>query len=318
MTIVCYGNIRDFKFELKEIRSTITPAQGTVVDDVQAYAFLRLASNRLTRKIGARFLPYLETKTFSERADQITGRKWRINARRGTLYLPEPLLALPTLVSDGDGAAMTYSTDYVEDSPGQYPITALRLTGNGYPCTFGCKAWYALCACPAGVVSQVQLTGIWGFHPDYANAYVDSLDTVRDNPLTDTARLIHVTNVGGADELGRTPRFTPGQLIKMGSELALVNTTDDTADTLGVTRGANGTTKASHVQGTSITIFEPDERIQQACLRLAGFIYKRRGSYESENSNDLGTTIKFPGDLPPEVAGLVQDLIDDIWGGTSI
>lgn len=319
--IAPYSNVRDARFELRErsVDSSIQPQQGYNNDDVELYSYLRLPTARLTSQIGSRFVPIFETKTYSDRDDKNTGRSWRIDMRTGRVYPPEPLMAVPTLVTDGDGNALTYGTDFVEDPPGQYPAICFRLTAS-IPCVwFNCKTWWATYNWQPGQPSVMQITGIWGWHMDYNNAYVDTTDTVQDNPLTINSKTIHVVDVDGVDELGRSPRFTPGQLIKIEDELCLVNTTDKTLDTIGVTRGQNGTTAASHIKTTAITVFEPDDRIQQACRRWAAFDYKRRGHFSSSEFDSVaGVSMRYPTDAPTTVYGAIDELVTDIWGGEAI
>lgn len=308
MSLIPLANVRDARFELKETTA------NAVVHDVQMLGFLRQASDRFTAKLGMRFLPYLETKTYTTRVDVTTGRKWKILPYKGLLVLPETLLALPSLVTDGDGNALVYNTDYIEDPPGQYPITALRLLNQTtLPCSAGgCKSWYATQSCANGELSLTQITGVWGFHSDYANAYINTLDTVRDNPLTAVATTLTVTSITGVDAYGRTPRFSPGQLLKVENELlGVLSVHDDVVDTLTVLRGANGTTAAAHAQGTAIYTYEVDLPANQAALRWACYPYKRRGDYGmSTFDTNTGVYTKLPFDAPGDVIGIIEDYLD--------
>lgn len=320
--IAPYSNVRDVEFELRERNDASVAAIITLNDDsVRMLSYLRLATTRLTRQIGARFNPNLETKTFSFKADKFTGRAWAIDMRHGAIILPEPMLAEPTLMTDGDGNALTYGTDFVEDPPGQYPTTRfVFLTGS--PCLWaGCKTWWGTYTWTPTRQSMVQCTGIWGWNSDYNGAYIDSLDTVQNDPLTNSGKSITIHSVTGADEAGRIPRFSPGQLIKVGEELMLVNTTTPATSTgtLGVSRGQNGTTAVAHLKDAVISIFEPDEAVQQATKRSAAYDYKRRGAYaSSEFDATTGVASRYPADMPSTVLAIIDELSTEIWGGESI
>ncbi len=64
----------------------------------------------------------------------------------------------------------------------------------------------------------ISVTGVWGYHTDYGLAWVDSLDTVGNNPLSSSATTITVTNCAAADAYGNYPRINPGDLIQIDTE----------------------------------------------------------------------------------------------------
>lgn len=301
-----YSNVRDARFELKEGKNPINSAIPPVVDDVQMLGFLRMASERIVNMTELKFEPYVDTKTYGERGG------WRIGPNNGTLYLPEPLLAI-TQVTDGNGTVLVYGTDFMEDPPNIYPVTALKLLQVIWPVLGTCATWYNTC----GLVNQkslAQVTGIWGYHQDYPNAYADTFDTVQDHPLLAISTNMHVTDADGVDSYGRTPRFSPGQLLKVEDELLALRTVDTTTNILGVLRGANGTTAVDHPQNTAIDVYEVDFAIAQAVNRWAGYPYKRRGQYESSQFDaSSGVSINFPQATP----GDVLSILNEFMGGLS-
>src|SRR5690606_17765385 len=55
--------------------------------------------------------------------------------------------------------------------------------------------------------AAIQVAGIWGFHIQWPDAWVDTLDTVQDDPLTAATTTLTVTDSAGMDARGVTPRF---------------------------------------------------------------------------------------------------------------
>lgn len=114
---------------------------------------------------------------------------------------------------------------------------------------------------------SVTITGVWGF-ADYGYPYdwwVDTYDSVQDNPLSASATTITVTAAGDADAFGRA-RFLKGDLIRIENELIEV-TAVASATSLTVVRGIRGSTAVAHVQGTDITRWRVAEDIVEACLQ---------------------------------------------------
>jgi len=280
--MIPYANLRDLRFELREGETGVPQPTVVTNQDVQMMDFLRYATRRIDAMLRLPFIPYYATKTYGD------GTGWSISTVARRLGLPEPALSI-SAVTDGNGAALA---DSLYTTPGS-PITDLTLTDC-------CVSWYTTLGCQ---ISGASVTALWGYHSDYANAWIDTLDTVRDNPLSAGAKLITVQQATGADELGRTPRFAAGQLLRIGSEF--VEVLRVSGNTLGVRRGVNGTTAAEHLQGAAIDVFEVEPDIRQAALRWAAYPFKRRGDYTTSTFDGVQAT-NFPKDAPPEVYGILQ------------
>jgi hypothetical protein len=155
------------------------------------------------------------------------------------------------------------------------------------------------------IKGALSLKAFWGYHSNYANAFIDSLDTVLDNPLTANATQIHVDDVNGATEDLDTPRFQAGQLLRIGDELMLLlaaEAVQGNNDTLTVKRAYNGSVRAQHSQGASIKIFRPEETIVQACQRLVKWRYAQKDSDAFDRTYVAGTgVVSTPASLPADV-----------------
>ena len=108
------------------------------------------------------------------------------------LLLKEDLLELQSISNGDDSSINTSDVIQVADA-------VLRLT-NGTVFTYD-----------ETPVSAITVTGIWGYHPDWQNAWEDSGDSVQDASLSASATSITVTDA----DAGNSPRFQVGQLIRL-------------------------------------------------------------------------------------------------------
>jgi hypothetical protein len=147
------------------------------------------------------------------------------------------------------------------------------------------------------------VTGWWGYHEDWANAWQSSQDTVENDPLTAAGTSITVNDADGADLYGDTPRFKVGQLLKIESEYVYVTVvTAASTNTLTVIRGVNGTTAAQHVQNTAIYVYRPMREVEQSALRLAQWLYGQKDVGYQNIVRTLGAgTVEIPPNAPADV-----------------
>ncbi len=120
----------------------------------------------------------------------------------------------------------------------------------------------------------MSVTGTWGWHERWSQAWRDSADAVQDNPLSSTATTLTVSDADGADSQQRSPRFQVGHLLRIEDEYLRVLAVDSGANTLTVQRGVQGTTAAAHAQTTAIEVYQPPREVESLCLRWAMWLYK--------------------------------------------
>ena len=147
------------------------------------------------------------------------------------------------------------------------------------------------------------LTGIWGYHEDWAAAWQSANDTVVDDPLTAAATALEVSSVDGKDIYGLSPRFKVQMLLKIEDEYLYVTGKNAAASTLTVRRGVNGTDAAAHDAATTIYIYKPMEEIAHAVKRLAAWLYAQRnvGFTEQVTTVEIGGVIIIPKSAPADV-----------------
>lgn len=162
----------------------------------------------------------------------------------------------------------------------------------------------------AGTKQQANaVTGIWGYHGDYPNAWEASGDSVQNaTGLTDSGTSLIVADADGPDLYGLTPRFRPGQILKVEDEFLYIRlTTGGGANTLIVQRGFNGTTAASHAKDKPIFIWRPWMDVWENVRELAAYLYDLKDSqvYDVTATPETGMMV-IPKGIPAQVKLAVQ------------
>ncbi len=150
----------------------------------------------------------------------------------------------------------------------------------------------------------IAVAGVWAYHTQPSEAWLNSMDTVRDTPLSSSSRTITVTDIKGEDERFETPRFSPGQLLKIGSEYmqvrkVTISVAATPVHTISVMRGVRGTTAAEYAQGEPITIWRPDPSVRYYATRWAAYKFQHRGQFIKTQVDGM-TAIEWPVDMPDE------------------
>lgn len=263
------------------------------IDPRDVFRNLQIASRRVDQQFQSNrpvFAPYRETRKFA-----LDGT--RINSRMGTFRFDGWLLALDGSVSI-NGTNVTVDAYPDSTTP---PFRTLRLTDD-------CRDWYTqACACCAPL--QVSISGIWGFHPNYAEAWMQ-VDTLAAAITTSTATTFTVADADGEDEYGMTPRFSPGSLIRVDDEYMEVIKVDSNTNTLTVRRGVNGSTAAAHLINAPVHTWQVDAPVQRAVARQSGLMISRNGAYTTVEVREM-SEVRYPQDWLAEVFGVLQAYVYD-------
>ncbi len=289
-----YASLAQVRAELdQQLASSGEPSEA--INDAFVLEALRVATGRIQGRLAPRdFLPRKETKYFDALGHHI-------DDQLGMLELANaqgrhPLLAVTTVVN-GSGTTLTLNTDYRPYPRSVTPVFYLHLLTGGSWSDFG-DDW----------IEAIAVTGTWGYHSRYSEAWLSSGDTVQDNPLTNSATTLTVNAV----QANNLARFSAGQLLQIESEWLEVSATDSNTNTLTVKRGVRGTTAAQHAQGTAISIFSVEDAINRAAWRLAAFLYVRRGAFDRARYDGVAT-LEFPDDMPGEIENILQLYSDKGW-----
>ena len=243
---------------LHDFRQHLNLADDDTSSDEALLKSLQQASHILESLTNRRYCPAVESRVAS------------IDTQHPTeLMLPDDLLILSAL-SNGDGSNI--SLDNVQRLPNHADLSAsiLRLI-NSESFTYSDSPLHA-----------VSITGIWGWHDRWTQAWRDSEDTVQDNPLSAEASTLSVTDADGVDGDGFSPRFQVGHLLQIESEYLRVIGVDTGTNQITVQRGVNGTTASGHAQGTAIESYQPVPAIRDLCVRYAELLFKSIGVFYSD------------------------------------
>lgn len=267
---------------LSEIKAA-ADVTGTTYDAV----LLRMASHAsrlIDAAAGRQFWPELATRYYD-------------GSGEAELWLPETWLAITTLQLSDDGGD-SYSETPVEDTDfwcsdgaqyGRSPTQLLVMAPNGsYSLFYGGRR-------------AVKVTGVVGWHRQYAAAWEDSGDTTQAE-LAAAATSVTVGNADGAGQMGLTPRFEVGQLLRIDSEFMAVTAVNTSTNVLTVVRGCNGTTAASHAAGTRVDVWRADELVRQCTLIQATRWFKRaQSAFQDVAAAMEAGTLTFARKIDPDV-----------------
>jgi hypothetical protein len=226
----------------------------TILPDAQTYSYIlraiTYANNGIETYCARRFVPYVDTIS--------TGFINGTNVIGDVLYFNHDLLELTSIAVDGvvvDQDTFVLEPRYVGSK------RSARLVGQSY------SSWRDLAVKKYG---EVSIAGTWAYHSMPNFAWINSGNSIQNNPLLSTATSITVIDVDGQNQLGYSPRFSIGQLLKIGAEYMYVVGVDALSKTLSVVRGVQGTTVAQHAQNTVIFTFnaDPDMSMRQRSLWL--------------------------------------------------
>lgn len=249
----------------------------------------------------------------SRAIDSFTGRvfwpeyivRYMNGNSKNQLRIPECMSLTTAAMSADDGATYTdlAATDYIEyggpfEEPGRTPITILEMYRNG-----NYSHWY-----PGQ--RSIKLTGLWGWHDRYADAWPSSGDSVQDAAgISASVTTITVTDADGVDENGQTPRFQVGQLLLIESEHIIVTAvTASSTNQLTVLRAQNGTTGATHAKSTAIYIYRPPEIVVYASLVEAVRMWTegRQGFADTGGIIELGQ-LRYTKGIDPRIEKMLYD-----------
>jgi hypothetical protein len=236
--------------------------QNLTADDA-VIADVAVRASRLVDRLAQR---HFYTKTATYRFDY--------QDVRILLLAPYDLLAITQLLN-GDGDAIAVA-DYLLAPPNRLPkqwIELDRRTG-------------ALFVHDGEPSQAISIAGRWGWSEDTETSGA----TVQDNPLSASATTVNVSD-------GTKVKIQQTLLI----ESEQVYITAISVNALTVIRGVNGTTAASHIQGTAVSRFVYPAEIVQAALDLSVYLYKSKDApFTTIGVAGFGT-IELPGSIPGKV-----------------
>lgn len=263
-----YASLGEIKWQMG------AKATSVASEDDKILALARAATAYVDRWFQQRrpyFFPYNEVRQF-----RVSG--YHVNSLDNTFEFNDNLLALTSLSVGGQAVSAVEAWPTLET-----PYHYLRLTNSS-------DSFQAYCTTDNSP-NFATITGIWGMHRDYPNAWlaVDVASAI----ATTTATTFTVADVDGYDANYRLPRISAGNLIKIDDEYMEVTNTNTGTNTVTVRRGVHGTTAATHLVSASVYVWQVEDTIRNEVARQCGYMYARMGAYENASIDALGL-MQFP------------------------
>lgn len=206
---------------------------------------------------------------------------------------------LPLLAITGALIDTTSITAVLEGYPQGEPwFRQVRITSDG-------DGWYTYC--DTDDPSYLTLTGVWGYHFDYDNAWLNVGTLSAQMSAAETT--FTIADIDGDDDYGYPDKISRGMLLKIDDEYMMVASTDTATNTGTVKRQMLGTTAALHANGSTIYRWETEEPIQRVVARQSGLLYARRGAYQIETIDGVGA-VSYPQDLLTELKHVLAGYIN--------
>lgn len=259
-------------------------------DDNELYGKIRATSRKIDRLFNSNravFAPVTESRRIPLRNENIAAHSiYRLPG--GIAY---NLLSLSSVTLSG--TAISGATLYY-DAP-DAPARALQLPAG--------TTWYQYCNASVAP-PNILITGTWGYHADYANAWEDE-DTLQAD-ITDASPSLTISDVDGTDAWGETPRISAGNLLKIGDEVMLVTATDVDTNIVTMRRGVNGTTAAAHSSGATVAVWQVDPPLKLHTARQVAMQYGKQGAYDGMDISG-GASRQYAGAWLPELLNYLNE-----------
>lgn len=160
----------------------------------------------------------------------------------------------------------------------------------------------------------IEVTATWGYHEDWANAWVDTGTSLAGayNIGAGSLSLAGAGSAGtGASDIeGDFPRMGVGDILKIGEQYFSVTGGTTSGNDVMIRGAMNGTTAASYASGASIARFAPEPDIEWATRRLVVWEYGQKDTpYETKTANVQFGTISVPTSWPSDVRDRIDRFI---------
>ena len=254
-----------------DIESTDTTDDGVIETLIQA------ASRYIDNKTQRHFYPRIRTRHY----DVPEGYELRAKG---------DLLEVITL-TNGDDTTIS-STDYILLPADDYPKWGLKLRNTSS------VAWEL--DTNYGDEQVIDLAAVWGYHNNYDERAWRVAGTLGAAISTTTG--LSVTLTAGHAAL-------TGQIWRIDDEI--LNGSISTNTLTAIVRGDNGSTAATHDNGTTVYYWSAQDDIREAAIMLTASLEKRRAG-ESISSDTIATAagvLITPRDVPGFTADVISNYV---------
>ena len=277
--INAYVTPADFKAWLAT-RGLVGSVGTDATDDTVIEDLLESASRYVDGETGCTFFPRVETRYFDVPDSESYDPR--------LLYLDDDLLEVITL-KNGDGTTIP-STEYDLWVKNIAPYLGIRLKDT--------STYLWVSDTTGNYKFVISVLGWWGNRKQYSQRGWLSGGTLG-AAITDATTLAFTMSSGHS--------LVAGQVIKIDSEIyniAIVSTNTITP----VKRGDNGSTAATHTNGTTVYVWQPMDEVRTAVLQTVGNVYANRSGQSSGGriSVTAAGVIIRPEDVPPLASQIIS------------
>lgn len=282
--------------------------KNSTQDDSLIAGYIEAASQIVDDYCGQSFNEVIYTYAFNG----------EVGSQNPTLSLDErPLLAITSLLN-GDGTVVIPANYTLLPVGSLYPKQRVRLAlGNYWLNTAwnsngNCGPAYSPLLDRAYAEDAIQITGLWGFHRNYLNAWgntgytvnagslptATTLTTTQAQPLTalDVGNVVKITTAGGLTEY-----------MRISGPVANSTAAGLTTNALTVDRAYNNSTQQTFAGGETIYVWRTEPVIDKVTQMMVAFLYESRNDAtgNSFSITEIGTTT-ISVDLPPRIKRLLS------------
>jgi len=257
------------------------------LQDEQIFGYISAVSRRIDYLLQPRhikrpfFAPYIESRP-------IVIRPWKVNTPNMTFDLNMFLLEFTAVLAGAQNVTSKIRGYY----PGSPPFDKLQINVDTG------ETWYNLETSPTiqrHYPEPLTVTGTWGWHEDWNNAFVATGTLLAGYDATVTTIVLSA---------GQGDLFSPGNMILIDDEYLEITVV--AVDTLTVIRGYNGSTAAAHLILAPVSILQIPEDIQRVTARQADLLFARLGSFDVQTLTTVGI-VQYPQDLILELENTVSN-----------
>ena len=261
-----YCTLAELKAYLKPTGQALTVDSG---EDAMIEGLIETASRRVEILTGHLFYPRIETYYYDVPLSRI-------------LLFGDDLLEIITL-TNGDGNTIA-STEYKFIPANIYPKSALILTDISS--TF----WQT--GTNSSSQQVISLQAYWGYREKYSMRGWKSAGTLG-AAMTTTTGLTYTMTAGHTLEPGG------GQIVKIDNEL-MQSASSAATSLVVVARGDNGSTAATHTNGTAVYVWQHQADINELAIEVTNMMYKSRHGQNAESVSTItaGGVVVTPRSLP--------------------
>lgn len=242
-----------------------------------AESALDAVTEQFYTEVGLRFYPMIESRYFDTPDED------------NELWIGNDLLEILSL-TNGDTTAIT-STEYKLWPYNYYPKSCIQLLPLGT--TFfnqNATSWN---------MAAITVNAIWGYHRNYGRAWAAGTTLgAAQSSTTSTSWTVTASTA-----------FAVGNIARVDNELILITATG--TGTLTATRGWNGSTAATHDNGSAVTIWQYPADIKRAALIQAARLYRRpEAVYGTVGGGEMGVQPVAIPTLDPDVLKILAGYKD--------